>query len=109
MIPYSRQYVPKKDFRLVKNVLNSNFLTQGPIVKKFEKKNSEYPNSKYALALNSATLSYVLNLAQNGYREALKNDSNFLAGLNVFKGQVTYKAVAEDLNFEYIHADKAIN
>ena len=55
MIPYSRQYVPKKDFKLVKNVLNSNFLTQGPIVKKFEKKISEYTNSKYALALNSAS------------------------------------------------------
>ena len=55
MIPYSRQYVPKKDFKLVRKVLNSNFLTQGPVVKKFEKKISNFTNSKYALALNSAT------------------------------------------------------
>ena len=45
MIPYSRQYVPKKDFKLVRKVLNSNFLTQGPVVKKFEKKISNFTNS----------------------------------------------------------------
>ena len=32
------------------------------------------------LALNSATLPFVLNLAQNGYRDALSSDANFLAG-----------------------------
>ncbi len=69
MIPYSRQYVPKKDFRLVKNVLNSNFLTQGPIVKKFEKKISEYTNSKYALALNSATSALHVSCLALGLRK----------------------------------------
>ena len=69
MIPYSRQYVPKKDFRLLKNVLNSNFLTQGPIVKKFEKKISEYTNSKYALALNSATSALHVSCLALGLRK----------------------------------------
>ena len=61
------------------------------------------------LALNAATLPYVLKLAQNGYRDALSSDANFLAGLNVCQGNVTYKAVADDLDYEFIDPSKAIN
>ena len=61
------------------------------------------------LALNAATLPFVLNLAQNGYRDALISDANFLAGLNVCQGNVTYKAVADDLDYEFIDPSKAIN
>ena len=61
------------------------------------------------LALNAATLPYVMKLAQDGYKKALKSDTNFLNGLNVFQGQVTYKAIAEDLGYEYINPKAAIN
>ena len=61
------------------------------------------------LALNAATLPYVLKLAQHGYKEALSTDVNFLEGLNLCKGQVTYKAVAEDLGYEYVNPNSAIN
>ena len=61
------------------------------------------------LALNAATLPYVLKIAQEGYKNALTSDANFLAGLNVFKGNVTYKAVANDLGYEYINPINAIN
>tara|TARA_Y100001970_G_scaffold240455_1_gene303206 strand:+ start:28 stop:1143 length:1116 start_codon:yes stop_codon:yes gene_type:complete len=61
------------------------------------------------LALNAATLPYVLKIAQEGYKNALTSDANFLAGLNVFKGNVTYKAVADDLGYEYINPINAIN
>ena len=47
------------------------------------------------LALNKATLPYLAELADKGYEKALKEDKNFLAGLNIYKGQVTYKAVAD--------------
>ena len=50
-----------------------------------------------------------MKLAQDGYKKALKSDSNFLNGLNVFQGQVTYKAIAEDLGYEYINPREAIN
>jgi alanine dehydrogenase len=60
-------------------------------------------------ALNAATLPFVLNLAQNGYRDALNSDANFLAGLNVCQGNVTYKAVADDLDYEFVDPSKAIN
>ena len=61
------------------------------------------------LALNAATLPFVLKLAQEGYRDALASDANFLAGLNVCQGNVTYKAVADDLGLEFIDPSKAIN
>lgn len=55
MIPYSCQDVTKDDIRKVREVLKSNFLTQGPMVKKFEKAVSIYCNVSYAVAVNSAT------------------------------------------------------
>ena len=61
------------------------------------------------LALNAATLPFVLQLAQSGYRDALSSDANFLDGLNVCQGNVTYKAVAEDLDYEFVDPSKAIN
>ena len=61
------------------------------------------------LALNAATLPFVLKLAQEGYKNALASDANFLAGLNVCQGNITYKAVADDLGLEFIDPSKAIN
>ncbi len=61
------------------------------------------------LALNAATLPFILKLAQEGYKNALASDANFLAGLNVCQGSVTYKAVADDLGYDYVDASKVIN
>ncbi len=61
------------------------------------------------IALNSATLPFVLKLAQSGYRDALSSDANFLAGLNICQGNVTYKAVAEDLGYNFVDPSIAIN
>jgi len=54
------------------------------------------------LALNKATLPFLNKLANEGYKKALKEDKNFLAGLNVYKGNVTYKAVADVFGHKYI-------
>tara|TARA_Y100000590_G_scaffold373393_1_gene437068 strand:+ start:17365 stop:18480 length:1116 start_codon:yes stop_codon:yes gene_type:complete len=61
------------------------------------------------LALNAATLPFVLKLAQEGYQNALASDNNFLAGLNVCQGRVTYKAVADDLGLDFLDPNRAIN
>ena len=53
-------------------------------------------------ALNQATLPYLVKLANKGYQKALGEDKNFLAGLNICKGKVTYKAVADSFNYEYV-------
>ena len=60
------------------------------------------------LALNKATLPYLSKLADKGYEKALKEDKNFLAGLNVYKGQVTYKAIADVFGHKYISPSEAI-
>ena len=54
-IPYSKQNIIKKDIDLVNNVLKSEYLTSGPLIQRFEKKISRKVNSKFAVAVNSAT------------------------------------------------------
>lgn len=55
MIPYGRQDISKSDIDAVINVLNSEFLTQGPCVVRFEQAVATYCTSQYAIAVNSAT------------------------------------------------------
>ena len=54
-IPYSKQSINKEDIKSVVEVLNSEFLTQGPLVPTFEKSVSDYCSTPYAIAVNSAT------------------------------------------------------
>ncbi len=54
------------------------------------------------LALSNATLPYVLRLARRGADGAMAEDPNGLAkGLNTYRGQVTYAAVAECFALPY--------
>ena len=55
IIPYARQSIDKKDIKNVVSVLRSDFLTSGPIVKRFEKEISKYSNSRFSVSANSAT------------------------------------------------------
>jgi alanine dehydrogenase len=52
-------------------------------------------------ALNNATLPFALKLANLGAEAAMKADPHLAAGLNVYKGKITYKAVADDLGLPY--------
>ena len=47
------------------------------------------------LALTNATLPYVLELADKGWKEACKEDKTLYPGLNMIEGQIVYPAVAE--------------
>ena len=60
------------------------------------------------LALNKATLPFLVRLANKGCQKALSEDKNFLAGLNVHKGQVTYKAVADVFGHDFVEPGEAI-
>jgi alanine dehydrogenase len=53
-------------------------------------------------ALNHVTLPFILTLANKGLKRALTDDPHFLAGLNIYQGQLTYQAVAQALKFRYI-------
>lgn len=59
-------------------------------------------------ALNNATLPYVIALADNGLQRALLGDLNLMNGLNVHAGKLTYKAVANSLDEDYIPAKEAL-
>lgn len=55
MIPYGRQDITQADIDAVVKVLRSNYLTQGPMVPRFENAVAEYCGARHAIAVNSAT------------------------------------------------------
>lgn len=61
-----------------------------------------------AFGLNNVTLPFAVALANKGYKQALADDPHLMAGLNVYRGNITYQAVAEDQNLEFVPPDEAI-
>lgn len=55
MIYYGKQFIDEQDINAVIEVLKSDFLTQGPVIEKFEKAVAEYCGVKYAVAVTNAT------------------------------------------------------
>jgi len=55
MIPYGRQEITEADIEAVVTVLKSDFLTQGPMVPRFEQAVATHVGARHALAVNSAT------------------------------------------------------
>ena len=85
MIPYSRQYIDLADIKAVVKTLKSKFITQGKNIDKFEKIISKYTNSKYSVAVNSATSALhiaclALGLKKNDYLWTVPN--SFVASAN---------------------------
>ena len=60
-------------------------------------------------ALNNATLPFALRLADLGYREAMLADPHLMDGLNVYRGQMTYEAAANDLGHDFVLAREALD
>jgi alanine dehydrogenase len=61
------------------------------------------------IALNNATLPFVVKLANKGVWPALAEDPHLANGLNVCRGKVTYEAAARDLGREYADPQQFIN
>jgi len=53
------------------------------------------------VALNNATLPFVLAIAERGWRQALCDNSHLRNGLNIGRGRVTHQAVARDLGMTF--------
>lgn len=53
------------------------------------------------LALNNATLPYMVKLADQGAEAAIKNDPTLAPGVNTCRGKLTYQAVAEAFDMTY--------
>ena len=59
-------------------------------------------------ALNNATLPFILQLAERGWQAALQTNTHLLNGLNVCRGKVTYREVAEALGLPFQAAAEAV-
>jgi len=61
------------------------------------------------LALTNATFPYIMNLATKGWKKACREDRSLLLGLNMMKGKVTHRGVAEAFDQEYVDPSRLIN
>jgi alanine dehydrogenase len=61
------------------------------------------------LALTNATFPYALQLANKGWKQALKENPALRKGLNIVDGKVTYPAVAEAFGLPYTPPDSYLN
>jgi alanine dehydrogenase len=59
-------------------------------------------------ALENSTLPFTLNIANKGYKKAMKDDIHLRNGLNVIDSKVTYQAVSDALGHEYFAAEKLL-
>ena len=53
------------------------------------------------IALTNATLPYAIQLAEKGWKKACQDNRPLALGLNVIKGKVVYKGVAEAFGLPY--------
>ena len=60
------------------------------------------------MALNNATLPFVMALANKGYKQAMLEDADLLNGLNVYNGLITHAAVARELGYDFHPAKEAL-
>ena len=59
-------------------------------------------------ALNNATLPFTIALAEQGAEAAMKANRHLLAGLNVYKNTLTYKAVADAQHLPFKSAESVL-
>ncbi|MCK5654872.1 MAG: UDP-4-amino-4,6-dideoxy-N-acetyl-beta-L-altrosamine transaminase [Candidatus Aureabacteria bacterium] len=85
IIPYGKQDIDKSDIAEVVKILKSDFITQGPAVKKFEEKLAGYCGAKYAVAVSNGTAAlHIACLAAGLTRsdEAITTPVTFLSTAN---------------------------
>jgi UDP-4-amino-4,6-dideoxy-N-acetyl-beta-L-altrosamine transaminase len=84
-IPYGKQWIGKEEIRAVTRVLRSDFLTQGPLVSKFEDMLAKKVGAKYAVAVANGTAALHLAASVIGLKprdEVITTPISFLATSN---------------------------
>jgi len=59
-------------------------------------------------ALINATFPYALDIADKGYKKAAQENPEIARGINIIKGKVTHKGVAEAFDLEYESVDSML-
>ena len=102
MIPYGRQNVTQEDIENVVQVLQSDFLTQGPSVLKFEEAFASYVGAKYAVAVSNGTAALHLSalcLGVNEKSKVITTPITFAASANCIRycdGEVYFADINQD-------------
>tara|TARA_B100001175_G_scaffold314236_1_gene323204 strand:+ start:5088 stop:6239 length:1152 start_codon:yes stop_codon:yes gene_type:complete len=120
IIPYGRQEITDEDINAVVKVLKSDYLTQGPEIKKFENLFAEYVGSKYAIAVSNGTAALHLCVKALGFKNGknvITSPNTFVASANCIKyngGNVIFSDIDEktfliDLNKIENLLSKSIN
>ena len=126
IINYGKQYLDKDDYKHVKKVLETDTITRGKFVNKFEDKISKYVGSKYSITCNSGSsailMSFLaLDLKSNdniimpsinfiaSYNSAIFLGANiFLADVDCMTGQMSPKNVEDCIKKNKIKKVKII-
>jgi len=85
-IQYGQQNISKDDVRAVLKVLRSDYLTQGPAVKRFEQDLARAASAKYAVAVNNGTAALHLAYLAAGIKEGdevITTPNTFVATTNM--------------------------
>ena len=101
-IPYGRQNITDEDIQAVVEVLKSDWLTQGPDIKKFEDSFAEYVNSEYAVAVSNGTAALHLCAMALGIEpgdKVITTPITFVASANCVRycgGEVVFSDIDPD-------------
>jgi alanine dehydrogenase len=60
------------------------------------------------MALTNATLPYAVEIANKGWKAAMKENNEIKLGANVINGKITYKAVADAFGLDYTPVDEVL-
>jgi UDP-4-amino-4,6-dideoxy-N-acetyl-beta-L-altrosamine transaminase len=108
MIPYGRQNLNAKDKQSVAQVLNSDFLTQGPAIEKFEAALAKQTGTRYAVAVANGTAALHLAYLAAGLgqdAEVITTPNTFVATTNMLLA-IGAKPVFADLRLDTYNLDE---
>ena len=115
-IPYGKQFISKEDINAVVESLNSDYLTQGPIINDFEQKFADYIGSKFAIAVSNGTAalhlcSLALNVSEGD--KVITTPITFAASANCVKycgGEVVFADIdPETYLLDYKKVEKLLD
>jgi len=98
-IPYGKQFISDADIESVIAVLKNDYLTQGPMVAKFEEKFAKYVGAKYAVAVTNGTAALHLSalaLGINDKSKVITTPITFAASANCIRycgGEVIFSDI----------------
>ncbi len=116
LLPYGHQWIDDEDIAAVAEVLEADWITQGPKVGEFERKVAEYCGAKYAVAVSSGTAALHAACAASGLSlgdEAIITPLTFSATANAVvycRAQPVFADIEEDtLNIDLKEIGKKLS